>query len=349
MVDLRSDTVTRPTPAMRKAMADADVGDDVYGEDPTINRLEEEAAEMMGCEASLFMPSGTMGNQTALFVHCRPGSEVVVEARSHILNYEMAAMATISGLLPNAIYTEDGIMKAEEVLAAIRPDIYYYARTRLVALENTHNMAGGRVIPLEVQRDIQSVARDKGLALHLDGARIFNAAAFLGVPAREVAAGFDSVMFCLSKGLGAPVGSMLCGSAPFITEARRVRKMLGGGMRQAGVIAAAGRVALQEMVPRVAEDNDLARRLAEDLKGVPGLVIIVPPESNILILTVGRDWYGSEEPGEDSRAEGFVRRLRAHGVLALALDGVRVRMVTHFDLPENTVDRVMQAVASVGR
>ena len=346
IVDLRSDTVTRPTPAMRKAMAEAEVGDDVYGEDPTINLLQEMTAAMLGFEASLFLPSGTMGNQVALHVHCRPGSEVVVEGRSHISNYEMAAMAALSGLLPNAVYTEEGIMTAEQVRKAVRPDIYYYARTRLVALENTHNMAGGRVIPLRVQGEIQALSREKGLALHLDGARIFNAAAHLGVSPREVSAGFDSVMFCLSKGLGAPVGSMLCGTSDFIAEARRVRKMFGGGMRQAGVIAAAGLVALEENVTRIAEDNAAAQAIAEGLSDIPGITIPVFPETNILMVRIDRRWYKRAAPGDGDWAGGFVQRLREDGVLALALDRERVRMVTHYDLPDNAVDRTMDAASS---
>ncbi len=346
VVDLRSDTVTRPTPAMRRAMADAVVGDDVYGEDPTINLLQEKAADLLGFEDSLFMPSGTMGNQTALFVHCRPGTEGVVEAKSHILNYEMAAMAAISGLLPNAIYTEDGMMTSEQVRSAVRPDIYYYARTRLVALENTHNMAGGRVIPLQIQREIQDVSRGKGLALHLDGARIFNAAAHLEVPVGEVASGFDSVMFCLSKGLGAPVGSMLCGSADFIREARRVRKMFGGGMRQAGVIAAAGLVALEETAFRVIEDNANAGRIAERISRIPGLKVPVMPDTNIIILEVDRKWFGHGGPENDDWAAGFVRHLAGQGVLALALGRERVRMVTHYDLPEDAVERTVRAASS---
>jgi threonine aldolase len=339
IIDLRSDTVTKPTPRMRHAMAEAEVGDDVYGEDPTIRRLEETAAEMLKMEAAIYLPTGTMGNQVALHVHCRPGSEVVVEAKSHIMNYEMAAMAALSGLLPNPVYTEDGIM-------AFRPDIYYLARTGLVALENTHNMAGGRVMPLDRIREIQTVTRRARIALHLDGARIFNAAATLGVPVNEAAFGFDSVMFCLSKGLGAPVGSLLCASKEFIVEARRVRKMFGGGMRQAGVIAAAGLVALEDHVDRISEDHDTARKLADGLAGISGIEVPVYPESNILMCSITDSYYKIGLPEGTNAAAAFVDQLREKGVLALAINSRQVRMVTHFDLPEDAVGRTIDAAAS---
>lgn len=348
IIDLRSDTVTKPTRKMRQAMADAEVGDDVYGEDPTIRRLEETAAEMLGAEAAIYLPSGTMGNQVALNIHCRPGSEVVVEVRSHIMNYEMAAMAALSGLLPNPVYTEDGIMTAAQVQAAFRPDIYYLARTGLVALENTHNMAGGRVMPLNRVREIQEVARRAGVALHLDGARIFNAAASLGIPVHETAAGFDSVMFCLSKGLGAPVGSLLCASKEFIVEARRVRKMFGGGMRQAGIIAAAGLVALEDHVERICEDHDVARYLADGLAQIPGVEVPVYPDTNILMCRITDSYFNKGVPEGANAASTFVDRLRAQGVLALAIDSRQVRMVTHFDLPADAVSRTLKA-ASEGR
>lgn len=348
LVDLRSDTVTKPTQKMRQAMAEAEVGDDVYGEDPTILRLEETAAEMLKIEAAIYLPSGTMGNQVALHVHCRPGREVVVEARSHIMNYEMAAMAALSGLLPSPVYTDDGIMTAEQVQAAFRPDIYYLARTGLVALENTHNMAGGKVMPLDRVREIQEVARQAGIGLHLDGARIFNAAASMSIPVHEAAAGFDSVMFCLSKGLGAPVGSLLCASREFIVEARRVRKMFGGGMRQAGVIAAAGLVALKDHVDRISEDHDTARELADGLAEISGIEVPVYPDSNILMCRVTDSYYKKALPEGTSAAAAFVERLRDKGVLALTIDSRQVRMVTHFDLPSDAVGRALQA-ASNGR
>ena len=347
IVDLRSDTVTKPTAAMRRAMAEAEVGDDVYGEDPTVNRLEEVAADLLGFGAALYVPTGTMGNQVALAVHTRPGEEVVCEADSHILHYEMAAMAALSGLLPRPVLTDDGIMTATQVAEAIQPDIGYLARTGMVSLENTHNRAGGCVMPVGLQREIQAVARERDLPIHLDGARIFNAGAALGVPAREVAFGFDSVMFCLSKGLGAPVGSLLCGNSDFIHEARRVRKRFGGGMRQVGVLAAAGLVALGEMTERLNEDHETARQLADGLSGLPGITFPSLPESNILIFTVGPEWFDGKVPKDGDFAGAFVRHLRENGLLALAFDKRKVRMVTHYDLPEEAVGRTIEAVSGV--
>jgi threonine aldolase len=238
-VDLRSDTVTKPTPEMRRAMAEAEVGDDVYGEDPTINRLEQRAAEIFGREAAIFVPSGTMGNQVAIKIHTRPGQEIICEERCHVFNYEMAMMAHFSGCLGRPIHAENGILRWAQIERKITPKTYYYAQTGLVSLENTHNMAGGTVYPPEVADEICDGAHTAGLPVHLDGARVFNASVALGKPVAEITRRFDSVMFCLSKGLGAPVGSLLVGSKQFITQARIYRKSLGGGMRQAGVLAAA--------------------------------------------------------------------------------------------------------------
>lgn len=236
-VDLRSDTVTKPTPAMRKAMAEAEVGDDVYGEDPTVNALQEKAASLLGREASLFMPSGTMANQTAVKVHTQPGDEVICEAGCHIYNIEMAMMAAFSGVLPRPVQGAFGVLDPEDVAAAVRPPSYYLARTTLLTVENTANLAGGTVVDVATSRALGEVAKKHGLATHLDGARIFNAAFALETTAAELAAPFDSVMFCISKGLSAPVGSLLCGSKDFVEKARRVRKMMGGGMRQAGIFS----------------------------------------------------------------------------------------------------------------
>jgi threonine aldolase len=263
MIDLRSDTVTRPTAAMRQAMAEAEVGDDVYGEDPTINRLEKRAAAVFGKEAAIFVPTGTMGNQIAIRLHTEHGQEVICEARSHVLDWEMATMAAFSGCQPRTVEGDRGVLTWEKIRKAIGPKIYYRQPTGLICLENTHNMAGGTVTPLEVLQEIWRGARETGLPLHLDGARVFNAAAALGVDVVELTAGFDTVMFCLSKGLGAPVGSMLVGSAKAIERARTFRKALGGGMRQAGVLAAAGLIALEEMTRRLSDDHRNARLLAE--------------------------------------------------------------------------------------
>jgi threonine aldolase len=343
-VDLRSDTLTKPTPEMRRAMAEAEVGDDVFGEDPTVRRLEELAGSRLGMEAAVFVPSGTMGNQVALHVHAKPGSEVILDASSHILNFEKAAMAVLSGLLPRPVVTEGGMLTAAQVDALIAPSDVVHTPTGLVALENTQNMSGGRVMPVARAREIQDVAHRRGLPVHLDGARIFNAAAALGLPVADVAAGFDSVMFCLSKGLGAPVGSMLCGSDEFVQEARKVRKLFGGGMRQVGVLAAAGLVALEKMAPRVGEDNETARRIAEGLSAVPGIEFPSPPETNILIFRVLLSWFQNAPP-QGQTAVPFTERLRDRGILTLPVGPDRVRMVTHFDLPADAVERTVAAVS----
>jgi len=347
IVDLRSDTVTKPTPEMRQAMAEAEVGDDVYQEDPTITRLQELAARTLGFEASLFVPTGTMGNQVALAVHGKPGEEVICDSESHIIHYEMGAMAALSGLLPRVLPAERVFPTADQVKNAFQPDISYLARTGVVSLENSHNRGGGAVMPLALQKEIQEVSREKGVPIHLDGARIFNAAAALGVTARQVAEGFDSVMFCISKGLGAPVGSLLCGSQGFIGEARRVRKRFGGGMRQVGVLAAAGILAISKMTNRLTEDHGNARLLAEGLAENPGITIPVMPETNILIFEVDSRWFGSATPDDGNCAAAFVRHLGKHGVLALALDAKKVRLVTHFDLPKDAVERTLKAVKRI--
>src|SRR5215218_5328507 len=291
MIDLRSDTLTKPTPEMRSAMANAEVGDDVYGEDPTVNRLQERAADICGKEAALFVPTGSMGNQIAVKLHTRAGQEVVIEERGHIYNYEMAAMSAVSGALARPVRSSDGtgVLTWDEVKAAVRAADapYYVARTGLVALENSHNLAGGSVMTRSRTEEICEGAHALGVKVHLDGARVFNAAEALGETVAALARPADSVMFCLSKGLGAPVGSLLLGDRAFVDEARRWRKLLGGGMRQAGVLAAAGLVALEETPPRLAEDHANARRLAEGVAELPGVKI--DPErvrTNIVIFDV---------------------------------------------------------------
>jgi threonine aldolase len=343
LIDLRSDTVTKPTPEMRRAMAEAPVGDDVYGEDPTVRRLEEMAAGTLGFEVSLFVPSGTMGNQIALAVHARPGEEVVCDSQSHIIHYEMGAMAALSGLLPRVLEVQNVFPTADQVEEAIAPDLPYVSRTGVVSLENSHNMGGGAVMPVAWQREILEVTRRKGVPVHLDGARIFNAAVALGVEARQIAEGCDSVMFCISKGLGAPVGSLLCGSTDFVKEARRVRKRFGGGMRQVGILAAAGVVALEKMTSRLTEDHRIARLIGEGLASVPGISIPVQPQTNILIFQVGPEWFRGSVPADGDYAGPLVRRLAEHGILALALGARRVRLVTHFDLPPESVERTLEA------
>src|SRR5947208_849034 len=273
VIDLRSDTVTKPSPEMRRAMADAEVGDDVFIEDPTINRLQARAAELFKREAALFVPSGTMGNLTCILAQTRPGQEVICEEAGHIYNYEMASMSAIAGVLPPIVRAGDGILSWETISKAIRPKIYYRPQTALISLENTHNMAGGTVYPTKVAHEICDNAHDAGIAVHLDGARIFNAATYLGEDVAEMTKKFDSIQFCLSKGLGAPVGSMIVGSREFIERSRSLRKMLGGGMRQAGVLAAAGLVALEKGPGRLQVDHDNAKLLSNQLATNPGITL----------------------------------------------------------------------------
>ncbi len=336
MIDLRSDTVTRPDPEMRRAMAEAEVGDDVYGEDPTVAKLEEEAAAALGFEASVFVPSGTMGNQIALRLHGRPGDEVVCDALSHIFRFEMGAMAALSGLMPRTLASPRGLLDPAAVEAVIDRDPTFHARTGLLSVENTHNIAGGVVYDRPRLESLLDVAKRNGLPVHLDGARIFNAAAALGASAAALAEGFDSVMFCLSKGLGAPVGSMLCGSRPFIHEARRTRKMFGGGMRQAGIIAAAGLIALRKGPGRLAEDHENARRLALALAEVPGVEIDpASVQTNILVCRIG-DGQG--------RSAGFLARLKANGVLASQVSADQIRFVTHLDVTGPQIDEAIERI-----
>lgn len=346
MIDLRSDTVTKPTPEMRKAMAEAEVGDDVYGEDPTVRRLEELAAAKLEREAALFVPTGSMGNQIAVHLWTHPGSEAIIEARGHIFNFEMGSMAALSGALPRPIVTQDGFMRPEQVEAAINPRVSYRTPTRLLCLENTHNLWSGLPMPKDLKDQLVAVAHKHGLKVHLDGARIFNAAIALKTPAAELARGCDSVMFCLSKGLAAPVGSMLVGDRDFIAEARRVRKLFGGGMRQVGVLAAAGIVALTTMVDRLAEDHQRARRLAEGLAELPG--VDIAPErimTNIVVFRLSRpDLAGDPSSPPNAR---FVAAMKEQGVLCGAFGKEEVRMVTHYHITDDDIDRALAAARKV--
>jgi threonine aldolase len=322
MIDLRSDTVTKPTEAMRRAMAEAEVGDDVYGEDPTVNRLEQEAAQIFGREAAIFVPTGTMGNQIAIRLHTESGQEVICESRSHVLDWEMAMMAAFSGCQARTVEAERGVMTWERIRRAIGPKIYYRQPTGLICIENTHNMAGGTVTRLDVLREIWRGAKEVGLPVHLDGARVFNAAAALGLGVAELTQGFDTVMFCLSKGLGAPVGSMLVGSKHSIERARIFRKALGGGMRQAGVLAAAGLIALRETPSKLVADHANARLLAEAVAEAGGEIDLDGVETNIVIFTL--------RAGGDAAA--FCAGLKQRGVLASAIGPHSVRFVTHYDV-----------------
>jgi threonine aldolase len=342
-IDLRSDTVTRPTAAMRRAMAEAEVGDDVYGEDPTINRLERRAAEIMGKEAGLFVPSGTMGNTIGVKLHTHHGQEVICEAHSHLLDYELAMLAWFSGCVPRPVRAEDGILRWEAVRREIRLNRPNMAPTGLIEIENTHNMAGGAVMPVEVTNEICDGAHDLGLKVHLDGARIFNAATFLGRNAAELASKPDTVMFCLSKGLGAPVGSMLVGPAETMARARLYRKRLGGGMRQAGVLAAAGLIALEEMPKRLGEDHRNARFLADALGRISGISVTHRVETNIVIFDVSGTGLGAAE---------FSARLKERGVLINGISATRMRLLTHYDADRQACERalaVIEEVANVAR
>lgn len=338
VVDLRSDTVTLPTPEMREAMARAEVGDDVWEEDPTVQRLEVLAAERTAKEAALFVPSGTMGNLVSILSHARPGQEIILDLDSHIFNHEVASAAVIGGVQTRPISTGRGFLSPAEVLAAIRPANIHVPPTGLVCLENTHNRHGGTACSPEAIREVAEVARARGIPVHLDGARIFNAAVALGREVAEFARPVDSVMFCLSKGLAAPVGSLVCGSREFIGRARRFRKMLGGGMRQVGVLAAAGIVALEKMVLRLAEDHRNARRLAEGLARLPGIRIdLTRVETNIVIFFVDRPG-GTEELVSGCAA----RKVKIHAIGPSA-----VRCVTHKDVDREGIDRALDAFREI--
>ncbi|HEY0408301.1 MAG TPA: GntG family PLP-dependent aldolase [Pyrinomonadaceae bacterium] len=341
MIDLRSDTVTKPTNAMRRAMAEAEVGDDVYGEDPTVNRLQERAAEIFEKEAALFVPTGSMGNQIAVKLHTRPGTEVVIEERGHIFNYEMAAMSAISGTLARPVKSSDGsgILAWADIESALHSGgAYYVAPTSLIALENSHNLAGGAVLPRARTEEICERARALRLPVHLDGARIFNASVALNETVAALARPVDSVMFCLSKGLGAPVGSMLLGTRAFIEEARRWRKLLGGGMRQAGVLAAAGLVALEETPGRLRFDHENAQLLARGLSELPG--VRIDPEqtvTNIVLFDVSETNRAADE---------ICARLQERGVLASGF-GSSIRMVTHYDVARADIETTLQEMKRV--
>jgi threonine aldolase len=336
LVDLRSDTVTLPTAEMRRAMAAAELGDDVYGEDPTVRRLEELAAGLAGKQAALFVPSGTMGNEIAVLTHTRRGDEAIVEAGSHVYDAEVGGLALLAGVQARPLVGRRGLPDPAEVAAAIRPEDVHYPRTGLLCLENPHNAAGGVVAaPAEVA-ELADIVHRQGIPLHLDGARIFNGAVALGVPAAALAAPADSVMFCLSKGLCCPVGSIVAGSEGFIFEARRARKLLGGGLRQAGVLAAAGLVALRTMVERLAEDHENAFLLGQGLAEEPGLSV------DLTCVQTNMVFAGVEGPG--GSAERFCHQLARRGVLAGAVGPDRVRLVTHKDVTREDV-RTALAVA----
>ena len=340
-IDLRSDTVTQPTPEMRRAMAEAEVADDVYGEDPTMNRLQERAAQIFQKEAAIFVPTGTMGNQVAIRCHTQHGQEIICEERAHFINLESATVAAFSGCQPRTIYGEDGVITWQQIKKKIAPPAYYRAQTGLIELENTGSLTGGTVFPQNVADEICDGAHELGLPVHLDGARIFNAATAMGKSVAEIARKFDSVMFCLSKGLCAPVGSMLVGSKTFIDRARVFRKAMGGGMRQAGVLAAAGLIALEKMPARLKEDHDNARLLAEGLAEIKGIRIEAKKvRTNILVFSVVGTGMDTTE---------FSRKLGEKKVLAAGIDQEQMRFVTHNDVNQQDCEKVLEVAQIICR
>jgi threonine aldolase len=339
VVDLRSDTVTKPTAQMRRAMAEAEVGDDVYREDPTVNRLEQRAAEIFGKEAALFVPTGTMANTIAVKLHTEHGQEVICDSRSHLLSYELAMMAWFSGCVARPIAAEGGIMRWEQVRKEVRPLAPNWAPTGLIEIENTHNMGGGTVYPMEVLREIADNAHALGLKVHMDGARVFNAAEYLREPVSEIAAPVDTVSFCLSKALGAPVGSMIVGTKQQMDQGRLYRKRLGGGMRQAGVIAAAALIALEEHPRLLANDHRNARFLAEALSKIDGIAVEAKDiQTNIVIFDVSGTGMLSSE---------FSTQLKSRGVLMNGISPTHMRLVTHYDADREACELALSAVRQV--
>jgi len=340
-IDLRSDTVTRPTPAMRKAMAEAEVGDDVFGEDPTVNRLQERAAEFLRKEAALFVPSGIMANQLAVRLLTHPGDEVIIEAQAHIFHYEAGAGGALSGIQFYPLAGARGVLEADQVADAIRTDEYYLPPTRLICLENTHNRGGGTIYPIEKIKTIAKIARSRGVSMHLDGARIFNASVASGIPAAEYAKPFDTASFCLSKGLGAPVGSIICTTVDRIPLLRRLRRMFGGGMRQAGILAAAGLYAMKHNINRLSEDHAHAKKLATALADLPGISLDPDRvETNIVIFDISKTRRSPPQA---------VEALKKEGVLVVPFGKTLLRAVTHLDISAKAIEKAIAAFRKVFR
>jgi threonine aldolase len=337
-IDLRSDTVTLPSPPMRDAIYHAELGDDVFGEDPTVNRLEQMVAGRVGKEAGLLVASGTMGNLVSVMTHCGRGDEVILGDQSHTFYYEAGGISALGGIHPHTIPNQpDGTLRLEDIEAAVRPDNVHFPRTRLICLENTHNRCSGAPLTAAYTNEVASLAQEHGLAVHLDGARIFNAAVALNVDAKDLTQGVDSVSLCLSKGLSAPIGSVVCGSTAFITRARRIRKVLGGGMRQAGIIAAAGIVALEQMIDRIQEDHRNATRLAESIAGLDGLSVDLDDvKTNIVYFQV---------TGGTLTADAFLVKLAAAGVRMLSVRPSCIRAVTHYGITSDDIERTVAVMA----
>jgi threonine aldolase len=339
MIDIRSDTVTKPSAGMRRAMAEAEVGDDVYGEDVTVNLLQQRVAEMLGKEAALFMPSGTMANQAALMAHTRPGDEIIIERGSHLPNHEAGGLAALAGVQTFLLDGDRGIIEPEQVEQSVRfPDVHF-PPTRLVWLENTHNRGGGSVFPLEKLKDIGNVARNYGLTLHMDGARLFNACVASDIPPVEYGKQVDSLSFCFSKGLGTPVGSIIAGDGDFIGRVHRYRKMLGGAMRQAGILAAAALYALDNNIERLAEDHRNAKRLAEGLAGLDGVwVVNEPVETNLVFFDISHAGKNALE---------IMNEARAHGLLVNPEDFTVMRAVTHLDVSAEDIEKAIEIFRTI--
>lgn len=339
-VDLRSDTMTKPTPSMQKAMAEAEVGDDVFGEDPTVNRLEKIAAERLGKEAGVFVTSGTMGNLVSQLAHCGRGDEIILGSHSHTFFFEQGGSAAVGSIHPRTVANQpDGKLSLKDIEAAIRADNIHFPRTKLIVLENTHNLCSGYPLDTAYMKAVSEIARRHDLKIHIDGARIFNAAVALGVDAHELTSQADSVSFCLSKGLAAPVGSVVCGTQDFVHEARRARKVLGGGMRQAGVLAAAGVVALTEMVDRLADDHANAKKLAEALADMPGISLDPAQiKTNIVYFELTRS---------DMTPADLVNRLEANGVRMLPIGPHRLRAVTHYHITSDDIDYTLGVFSKI--
>ena len=339
MIDLRSDTVTKPTPEMRQAMVTAAVGDDVFGEDPTVNRLQQRLAAMFGKEAALFVASGTMGNQVAINSHTQPGDEVICEEQSHCFNYEGGGAALLSGVQMRPIAGQRGVITAQQISAVLRPKNDHFPQSRLIVLENTHNGAGGTLFPIEEIRDIRQLAIDKGLFIHLDGARLWNAHVATKIPLLEYGKHFDSISVCLSKGLGAPVGSVIIGSADFIHKAHRFRKIYGGGMRQVGILAAAGIYALDHHLDRLVEDHKRAFRMAEKLNSFRGIFVdLESTKTNIVIATMDERYWQAGQVAEE---------LKNKGVLAIPFQQNSLRFVTHLDITDEHIERALKILGQV--
>jgi threonine aldolase len=340
MIDLRSDTITHPTARMREAIFHATVGDDVYGEDPTINRLEELAAETLGKEAALFVTSGTQGNQLAVLSYCSPGDEIIVESESHIFYYEGGAISALAGVQPRAIKGRKGEMSPEEVRSAIRSEDIHFPDTALICLENTHNRSGGSIVSIENMKEIYDIGQANHIPVHMDGARLFNAAVATGKKAIEYTRYCDSVQICLSKGLGSPVGSLLAGDKKMIQKARKWRKRLGGGLRQAGFLAASGIISLTEMVDRLAEDHQKATRLAEAVREIKGLSIVNMPETNIVVVNIENTNKTNEE---------FLEELKKEGVLAVTFGDGLIRFTTHYDVNKRDIEQAILALEKISQ